>query len=102
MGAELFDVPRSQDKQMTSQREQIHPLDLDGCGIVYIHKRMNEFELKQGGVAHRFDTWPDHVRIDIQREIDGWIARNPNAAIKAITMGVNDGACTLALHWRPK
>jgi hypothetical protein len=98
----LCDVPAAHERDMVQQREMIHTLDLAGCGIVYIHKRMNAWEAEHPSIGHRFESWPDQVRHDIEREIEGWKTRNPKAVIKAITLGIEDGACNVALHWRPK
>ncbi len=100
MAEEQCDIDPVQDLELIGQRELIHPLDLACCNIVYLHQRLNEFERKQSLVAHRFDTWPGRVQIDLQREMDAWQQRNPGASVKAITLGICDGACTVAVHWR--
>jgi len=100
MEPEQFDVPAAHEREMAAQRALIHPFDLAGCSIVYIHRPMNEFEIKQATVEHCFESWPDQVQDDITRELDRWKARNAAAKVKAVTLGIRDGACTVALHWR--
>lgn len=81
------------------QRKDIFPLELDGCNVVTFTMAMNEFEKP---VGLRFDQWPEVIRIRLDREVIAWAERNPAATIRAVTQGINERCCTLALHWKPK
>jgi hypothetical protein len=94
--ADLADTPHD---DMREQREQITTLDLAGCNVSYINLRLQEHE-KAGG--QRFEQWPDAVKRIMEKEVASFIARNAGAAVKAVTTGVNDSVCVLAIHWRPK
>lgn len=97
------DTPHTRlDPDFKQQRDSVTTLDLVGCNVMYIHKRMNEFEAKTPGVSHQMETWPETVLVDMRREIDAWTKRNPTAVVKGFTCGVSDGACNVALHWRPR
>ncbi len=96
----IIDTPHPQVGDM--QRENIVSLDLTGCNVAYMHLAMNEFELANTRVGHRFHTWPPEIQIACEIEIEAWLTRNPKASVKGITQGVNQGVCILALHWRPK
>lgn len=95
----LIDTPHTMVGDM--QRENINSLDLVGCNVAYITMALNEYEIKQK-VGHRFHTWPDAIQVRMEKEIDDWLARNPNTSVKGFTQGVSDGACVMAIHWRPR
>jgi hypothetical protein len=98
--ATLADTPHTQlDDDMRQQRDQIATLDLDGCNVTYINMRLQEHE-KPGG--HRFEQWPQAVRVIMEREVNAFIERNAGAAVRAVTTGVADRMCVLAIHWKPK
>lgn len=94
---QTFDTPHTQAPFELTRLELV--LDLTGCNIFTVPVPLNEFEKPTG---HRFEQWPLSVQAIINRCVDDWIARNPNAIVKAITQGVGDGMCMLAIHWKPK
>ena len=98
--AALADTPHTQiDDDMRNQRDQITTLDLAGCNVTYVNVRLQEHE-KPGG--HRFEHWPQAVRVMMEREVSAFIARNAGAAVSAVTTGVHDRMCVLAIHWKPR
>ncbi|OKO68204.1 hypothetical protein AC629_42295 [Bradyrhizobium sp. NAS80.1] len=98
--AELADTPHTMiDPAMRDQREQIVTLDLAGCNVTYINVPLQEHE-KAGG--QRFEQWPDAVRRIMETEVSRFVDRNAGATVKAVTTGVHDRQCVLAIHWRPK
>jgi hypothetical protein len=92
-----FDIPRDQVPRELRAREL--SLDLADCSCFSVLMKIGEFEKAAG---HRFDQWPDAIRARMEREVAAWIERNPTSQVKAITQGVENGFCILALHWRPK
>lgn len=96
--ATLTDTPHTMVGDM--QRDKIS-LDLEGCNVAMVVMALNEYELKQA-VGHRFHTWPGAIQVRMEKEIDSWIARNPGTSVKGFTQGVCDGACVMAIHWKPK
>ncbi|MGY3392965.1 hypothetical protein ACVWW6_005556 [Bradyrhizobium sp. USDA 3311] len=98
--AELADTPHTLiDDDTRKQREQIITLDLAGCNVTYINVALQKHE-KAGG--QRFEQWPDAVRRIMEKEVALFIERNAGATVKAVTTGVNERVCVLAIHWRPK
>jgi len=98
--AQIADTPHTLiDKDTRDQREQITTLDLSGCNVTYINIALQEHE-NAGG--QRFEQWPDAVRRIMEKEVASFIGRNTGATVKAVTTGVNDRVCVLAIHWRPK
>lgn len=100
MADRIIDVPHPQVGDM--QRELIASLDLVGCNVAYLHFALNEFELADKSIGHRFETWPIGIRARAEKVIGEWYSRNPKNVVKGITQGVNEGVCILALHWKPK
>lgn len=98
--ATLADTPHTMiDKDMKAQREQIFTLDLAGCNVTYINVPLQEHEKATG---QRFEQWPEAVKRIMEKEVSAFIDRNAGAAVKAVTTGVQDRQCVLAIHWRPK
>lgn len=98
--AALADTPHTQiDDEMRKQRDQITTLDLAGCNVTYINVRLQEHE-KPGG--QRFEQWPQAVRVIMEREASAFVERNAGVAVRAVTTGVGDRMCVLAIHWRTK
>ncbi|KQW22121.1 hypothetical protein ASC80_01620 [Afipia sp. Root123D2] len=95
----LADTPHTMVGDM--QREKIVTLDLEGCNVAYINMLMNEFE-RDKPVGHRFEQWPEAIRVRMEKEIADWYGRNPTASVKGITQGICDDMCVMAIHWRPK
>ena len=94
---QTFDTPHTQVPSELTRIELV--LDLTGCNIFTVPLRLNEFEKATG---HRFEEWPLSVQAIISKCVEEWIARNPQAVIKAITQGVGDNMCVLSIHWKPK
>lgn len=84
------------------QQNEIFTLDLEGCNYVYINLIIEQRDLEASGLGHRFETWPPGIQEWMNREVADWIARHPNAAIKAVTTGIRGDTAVMALHWRPK
>ena len=98
--AALADTPHTRiDDDMRKQRDLITTLDLEGCNVTYINVRLQEHETPAG---LRFEHWPQVVRGLLEKEVTSFIARNAGATVKAVTTGVHDRMCVLAIHWRPK
>lgn len=96
----LADTPHTMiDKDTREQRDQIVSLDLAGCNVTYINTALREHE-KPAGI--RFEQWPDDVKRTIEKEVAAFIERNAGATVKAVTAGIRDRVCVLAIHWRPK
>lgn len=90
------------------QRKEIERsagLDLEKCNVCTIVLALNEFDLRrEAKLGHRFETWPDAVKAMMERELEGFAARNGGARIEAVTtaIGGNPKCFILCLHWRPK
>ncbi|MBP1296643.1 hypothetical protein [Bradyrhizobium elkanii] len=98
--ATLADTPHTMvDADMKSQRDQITTLDLAGCNVTYINVPMQEHEKAAG---HRFEQWPDEVKRIMEKQVADFIGRNAGATVRAVTTGVAERICVLAIHWRPK
>ncbi len=104
--AALFDTPHTQVAAM--QRDEIARtagLELAGCNVCTIVTALNEFDLRRlDELGHRFDRWPDDVKIIVERELAGFAERNKGAKIEAITQAIGGApkAFILCLHWRAK
>lgn len=75
----------------------ITSLDLDGCHVHYIVMRMHEHE-KATGVT--FDCWPPSIQQRMNIEIEHFHKHHLGVDVKAVTHGVHEEFCTLALHWK--
>lgn len=82
------------------QQADVRMLDLSGCNVFYVGAPMLPGE--EVGVSHRYETWPPAIRNRLEMMIEDWLARNPHASVKGITMGVCEGNCSLTLHWMPR
>jgi hypothetical protein len=104
--AAVSDTPFGQVADM--QRKEIERavgLDLAGANVCTIVIALNEFDLRrESKLGHRFETWPDAVKAMMERELEGFAARNGGARIEAITTAIGgEPRCfILCLHWRPK
>jgi hypothetical protein len=98
--ADISDTPHTQvDKATREQREAIVTLDLSGCNLTYINMSLQEHEKAEG---QRFEQWPQAIRVRMEKEVKAFVERNAGATVKAVTTGVHDRICVLAIHWRPK
>lgn len=88
------DIPRDHVGDM--QQRDIVPLDLEGCNVFMITMAMLENERAEG---LRFEQWPPVIRHKISEIVEEWQGRHPNYVIRAMTQGIHDRCCTLALHW---
>jgi hypothetical protein len=102
----LFDTPHKLAPEM--QREEIARsvgLDLKGCNVCSIVTALNEFDHKRiSHLSHRIETWPDDVRVIMEREVKAFAERNGGARIEAITTAIGGApkSFLLMLHWRAK
>lgn len=96
----LADTPHTMvDADMKAQRHEITTLDLAGCNVSYINVSLKKGE-EPGG--HRFEQWPAEIQHAMEYAVRGFIERNAGASVRAVTTGVQERICVLAIHWRPK
>lgn len=73
-------------------------VDLSDCELLEISVALLEHET----AGLRSESWPQPVRVAIERELQGWAQRNPNRIARAITTSATKGACCLAIHHAPR
>jgi hypothetical protein len=104
--ATVTDTPFAQVADMQrSEIERSSGLDLEKCNVVTILTALNEFDLKRiDKLGHRFETWPDDVRVKFEKELALFAERNGGAKIEAITTAIGGApkCFILCLHWRAK
>lgn len=66
-------------------------LDLSRASLFEISVWLYEHEVKDVRITHRYDTWPQPVRAQVERVAKEWSERNPKRALIAVTTAlVND------------
>jgi hypothetical protein len=104
--ADVSDTPFAHVADMQrAEIERTAGLDLARCNVCTIVTALNEFDLKRlDKLGHRFETWPDDVKVKFEKELTLFGERNGGARIEAVTtaIGGTPKCFVLCLHWRAK
>ena len=73
-------------------------IDIRGCAQLEIAVTLYEHE--RAGL--RFETWPDAVRLLVERYLENWMAQHPERAARRVATGIEKRTCILIIHHAPR
>lgn len=74
-------------------------LDVAKCHRLELVVGLTEYDQ---GLSHRFETWPEIVRVKMQQYLDTWLQAKQGIEIRAVTTGVRLRSCVLVVHYDQK
>lgn len=98
----MSDAPACGIRDRAGPMFDVDSLELRKCNSFEINTALNEFERKHPNLSHRFETWPDVVRLRFAKLIDEWTACHPHAVLKLTSTGLHQGVCVVILHYAEK
>jgi hypothetical protein len=83
-----------------AEPELIDSASIDVHGCCRMELSVPLFEQEKAGL--RFESWPQPVQVQMERQLEAWRSRRPDRAIVCITTAVQDRVCVMIFHHREK